>query len=110
VIPPAAPILNDRKGKRQVKTFDDIVIRLEMMETIADYMESAIDDAILASGMSDKAAKVQHLFYILLEQITQTKEEATEIAGHVKVCNAIFAVNRVNELQAEIDRLRAAKV
>jgi len=92
-----------------VKTFDDIVVRLEMMETLADSMERAIDDAILASGMSDKALKVQHLFYILLEQINQTKGEAAEVAGHVKVCNAIFAVNKVDELKAEIDRLRAAK-
>lgn len=92
-----------------MKTLDDVVIRLEMMNTLAASMEDAIDAAITASDMSPEALKVQHLFYILLEQINQAKEEANEVAGHIQVCNAILAADRVRAMQRELEELRAAK-
>lgn len=92
-----------------MKTLDDVVIRLEMMNTLAASMEDAIDAAITASDMSQEALKVQHLFYILLEQINQAKEEAGEVAGHVQVCNAILAADRVRAMQRELEELRAVK-
>lgn len=92
-----------------MKTLDDVVIRLEMMNTLAASMEDAIDAAITASDMSQEALKVQHLFYILLEQIDQAKEEVGEVAGHVQVCNAILATDRVKAMQRELKELRAVK-
>ena len=48
-----------------MKTLDDVMIRMEMMNALATSMEDAIDAAITASDMSQEALKVQHLFYIL---------------------------------------------
>lgn len=92
-----------------MKNMDDIIIRLEMMETLAASMEDAIDAAITASEMSRETLKVQHLFYILLEQIHQAQEEADEVAGHIQVCNAILAADRVRAMQSELKELRAVK-
>ena len=89
-----------------MKTLDDVMIRMEMMNALATSMEDAIDAAITASDMSQEALKVQHLFYILLEQINQAKEEAEEVAGHIQVCNAIFATGRVRAMQKELQELR----
>lgn len=89
-----------------MKTLDDVMIRMEMMNALATSMEDAIDAAITASDMSQEALKVQHLFYILLEQINQAKEEAEEVAGHIQVCNAIFAAGRVRAMQKELQELR----
>ena len=89
-----------------MKTLDDVMILMEMMNALATSMEDAIDAAITASDMSQEALKVQHLFYILLEQINQAKEEAEEVAGHIQVCNAIFAAGRVRAMQKELQELR----
>lgn len=56
--------------------------------------------------MSSGLEQVQNLFYILTEQIGSAKEDIDEVAGHIRVCNAVYAVNRVQELKAEIDRLK----
>ena len=92
-----------------MKTFDDIVIRIGAMESLSCSIEQAVDDAILETGMTPGLERMQNLFYILDEQIRTAKEEADEVAGHIMVCNAVFAAGHVRELEAEIKRLRASK-
>jgi hypothetical protein len=63
----------------------------------------------MVSGMSKEVLKVQHMFYILLEQINQAKKETDSAAGHIQVCNAILAADRVRAMRKELEELRAAK-
>lgn len=92
-----------------MKTFDDIVVRIGAMDSLANSIEKAIDNTIFEAGMLPGLEHVQNLFYILIEQIGSAKEDIDEIAGHIEVCNAVYVVNRVEELKAAIERLKGAK-
>ena len=35
-----------------------------------------------------------------------TAADTEELNGHVKVCNAVYAVNKVDEMRATIERLK----
>ena len=93
-----------------MKTFDDIAIRIGAIESLMPSIEKSLDDAFLESGGSPAIEQVQNLVYILTEQIEAAQAEINEVAGHIQVCNAVYAAGRVRELQEEIERLKADKV
>lgn len=92
-----------------MKTFDDIAIRIGAIESLIPSIEKSLDDAFLESGGSPALERVQNLVYILTEQIEAAQAEINEVAGHIRVCNAIYAAERVRELKEEIERLKADK-
>lgn len=93
-----------------MKTFDDIAIRIGAIESLMPSIEKSLDDAFLESGGSPAIEQAQNLVYILTEQIEAAQAEINEVAGHIRVCNAVYAAGRVWELQEEVERLKAEKV
>ncbi len=60
---------------------------------------------------SEKAIKrTRDLFYIAWESLIQIEKDLDELSGHIGVCNAVYAVNHVNELKSELARLRGEAV
>ena len=87
-----------------MKTLETITIKLEQMDSLMYSIESAM---LEVDGEDINAAKRLHnLVYLLWDHLQQLAKDATEVNGHIKVCNAIFAVNHVDELKAEIERLK----
>lgn len=91
-----------------MKTLEDVIVRLDIMESLAYSVEGYINE-MAAEGASATARRAQSLFCLLMEQISTAQEEANEVDGHIKVCNAVYAVNRVEELRAEIERLKGTE-
>ena len=88
-----------------MKTFDDIAIRIGAIESLVPSIEKSLDDAFLESVESPAIERVQNLMYILTEQIEAAQAEINEVAGHIRVCNAVYAAGCVQELQEEVERL-----
>ena len=82
-----------------MKTFDDIAIRIGAIESLVPSIEKSLDDAFLESVESPAIERVQNLMYILTEQIEAAQAEINEVAGHIRVCNAVYAAGCVQELQ-----------
>ncbi len=86
--------------------FEDITLKIEQINSIAYALEGAMIEAE-GHGPDDKEAKqMRNLFYALFDQLEQLQKDADELHGHITVCNAIFAVNHVNELKAELAQLK----
>ena len=86
---------------------DKLITRAEQVKILAYTLEGVIIEADLYSA-GEESRRVADLFYLLQEQIETLTELVNDIGGHIEVCNAIYAVNRVEELKAEIERLKAA--
>ncbi len=84
--------------------FEKITNRIEQINSLVHSLEGAL---IEADNGSEQMRRTSNLFYVLLEQIKNLKEEANELSEHIEVCNAIFAVNHVNELKKEIELLKS---
>lgn len=93
-----------------MKTFDDIAMRIGAIDSLMPSIEKSLDNAFLDSGGSPAIERVQNLMYILTGQIEAAQAEINEVAGHIQVCNAVYAAGRVRELQEEVERLKAEKV
>lgn len=85
---------------------DKIITRAGQICDLAHALEGAI---IEIDDGSEPVRRVQSLFYVLLEQFEFLNSELDKLNEHVYVCNAVFAVNRVQELKDEIEQLKAAK-
>jgi len=87
-----------------MKTLEDIILRLDQM----DSLMFSIEDAMLAAAENggNDTKKLHNLVYILWEQLQQVTKEATELNGHIEVCNAVYAVHRVEELKNELAELK----
>ena len=85
--------------------FDDILVKLEQV----DSLMYSVEGAMIAAAPEDGGAEVtrlHNLVYLLWDQLRQIAEDTKELNGHVKVCNAIYAVNKVDEMRATIERLK----
>lgn len=89
-----------------MKNFEDMIIKMEQIDSLLYAMESALLND--SENFDDNKAKkqVHNLFYLLWENFSKLQDDAEELNGHIGVCNAIFAVNRVNELKQEIADLK----
>lgn len=84
---------------------DEMICKIDEIDTLSYSLESLLYEAdVFNSG--EKGKKVVHLFFVLQEQIENLANKAHELSGHIEVCNAVNAVNHVNELKAEIKRLK----
>lgn len=83
------------------------ILKLEYrMEQLVSLME--VIDIMLEKD--NVAAHTAALCYLLQEQIKQVQSEVIALEGHCLVCNTIYAINNVRELQAENEALRAALI
>lgn len=84
---------------------------LQKIEIRSEHLKSlayAFEGAMLDSEDSPEAHKrMQNLFYVLYEQIEMLDKEIKETNGHNIVCNAIFAVNHVEELKSKLALLES---
>jgi len=85
------------------KTIDDIIIDLEQIDSFMYAFEGML---LEADGNNAALIRAQNMFYILWKQLQQSKNDALEVNGHIKVCNAVYAVNRVKDLKEELAELR----
>lgn len=80
------------------------------VDQINDFMPS-IEDAMIAAADPDanrhEMNRLHNLIYILMEQTESLKELMSAVQGDIIVCDAIYAVNDVNKLRAELDELKA---
>lgn len=81
---------------------DNIVTRVQQINSLA----YALEGAIINEASDNDTMHLQNLFYLLQRELIQLEKDADELAGHIAVCNAVYAVNRVGELKEEIERLK----
>ncbi len=84
--------------------FDKIEVRAGQLESLAFALETAIIEMDDGRLNNPEGTRMQDLFYVLMEQIETLNKEITELHGHIAVCNAVYAVNHVNDLKSEINK------
>lgn len=89
-----------------MRDFCDVIAKLDQIDSLMYSIETAMLDAA-PTDADEKVMRLHNLIYLLWGQFSQVRAEADELNGHIKVCNAIFAVNRVREKDDEIEALRA---
>lgn len=87
-----------------MKNLDDIIIKMEQIDSLLYAMEGAL----LEENEDDHKTKKQshNLFYLLWENFSRLQNDTEELNDHISVCNAVFAVNRVEELKQELSDLK----
>ena len=80
-----------------MKTFDDILVKMGQLDSLMYSVESAMIEAAPEDGGEE---------VIRLHNLKQVTADTEELNGHVKVCNAVYAVNKVDEMRATIERLK----
>ncbi len=101
-------IIQRKDENVNMKTLDTIMTSIDQAESLTNALEDAIINFTETNVENEYNAK-KHMFnllYVLLEQLQKLKADAEDVQGHIEVCNAIYAVNRVDELRAEIERLK----
>lgn len=88
-----------------MKSFDDVIAKMKQIDSLMYSIETAMLDAAPAEH-DEKVMRLHNLIYLLWEQLSQAQADIDELNGHVAVCNAIYAANRVREMQEEIERLK----
>ena len=88
-----------------MKSLENIIIKLEMMDSLMFSIERAMIEAT-TEELSDETKRLHNLIYLLWEQLQQVTKDFGEVNGHIEVCNAIYAVNRVEELKRELVELK----
>lgn len=92
-----------------MKNLDEMIIKMEQIDSLMYAFEGAILNADETFGENNEKKQVHNLFYLLWEQLQQVQKDAEELNGHIGVCNAIYAVNRVEELKQELAELKTEK-
>lgn len=93
------------EGSNGMKSLENIIIKLEMMDSLMFSIEGAMIEAT-TEELSDETKRLHNLIYLLWEQLQQVTKDVGEVNGHIEVCNAIYAVNRVEELKRELVELK----
>ena len=89
---------------RNMKNYDDLYARLDNINGVMYSAEGTIINSVDMSTHEGKS--LTGLFYTLWEQIKALEGDIREIEGHTNVCNAILAVNHVEELKEELALLK----
>lgn len=87
-----------------MKDFNDLYARLSNINGMMYAAEGAVINS--ADMRSNEGQSLSGLFYILWEQLKALESDIQEIGGHTSVCNAILAVNHVEELKEELALLK----
>lgn len=88
-----------------MKTLENIILKLEQMDSLMFSIEGAMIEAA-EEDLSNETKRLHNLIYLLWEQLQQVSKDVGEVNGHIEVCNAIYAVNRVEELKQELAELK----
>lgn len=88
-----------------MKSFESILLKLEQVDSLMYSIEGAMINATVEE-LSTEDKRLHNLIYLLWDQLQQITKEVTEVNGHIDVCNAIYAVNRVEELKRELVELK----
>lgn len=97
-------ILYEERKVNTMKDFNDLYVRLSNINGMMYATEGAIINS--ADMKNNEGQSLSGLFYILWEQLKALESDIQEIEGHTNVCNAIFAVNHVEELKEELACLK----
>lgn len=83
---------------------EKITMRLEQINSLMYVFEGAMLEAFdEVYGGINEINRVHNLFCILLEQLENLKSDIIGLQGHISVCDAIYALNHVDELKEEIE-------
>ena len=77
-------------------------MKMDQLDSLMYSIETAMLDAAPADA-GEKVIRLHNLIYLLWEQFLQARADIDELN---EVCNAVYAVNRVREMQDEIERLK----
>ena len=94
-----------------MKNLDNVCIKLNQVnESLMYALETALVDEWGTEEAAERSIKrARDLFYIVWDNLNQIEKDLDELNGHIKVCNAVYAVNRVNELKEELETLKSGE-
>jgi len=82
----------------------NVIFKAERLEALA----YAVDNEMLSittEGCSeencDRISRAQYLFDILYDELKNLKTALDDLSGHIRVCDAVYAVNQVRQITAE---------
>lgn len=90
-----------------MSTIENVAIKVGQINDFMYFVESAMIDADGAEG-GEETRRLHNMVYLLMDMLEGLENDVDELDGHRRVCDAIYAVNHVNQMKAEIERLRAA--
>ncbi len=83
-----------------------IEMKLGQIESLLYVFEDEMIQAF--EGELKNKQRTHNLFCVLLDQFELLEKTVEEAKGHSRVCDAISAVNHVQELRDEIEALKSA--
>lgn len=89
--------------------FENITTRIEQINSLAYALEGAIIEAAGHDEGERETKQMHNLFYVLLSELEQLAKDADALDGHIAVCNAVFAVNHVDQLKEELEALKSGE-
>lgn len=92
-----------------MKNLDDMIIKMEQIDSLMYALEGALLNTDEEADCDTDKKQVHNLFYLLWEQFQQLQKDADELNGHIEVCNAIYAINRIEELKRELAEVKSGK-
>ena len=94
-----------------MKNLDNVCIKFNQVnESLMYALETALVDEWETEEATERSIKrARDLFYIVWDSLNQIEKDLDELNGHIKVCNAVYAVNRVNELKEELEALKSGE-
>lgn len=94
-----------------MKNLDNVCIKFNQVnESLMYALETALVDEWETEEAAERSIKrARDLFYIVWDSLNQIENDLDELNGHIKVCNAVYAVNRVNEMKEELEALKSGE-
>lgn len=97
-----------------MKNLENVCLKLNQVNDSLMYaLETALINVNERETDEDNEKAIKRsldLFYIVWDSLTQIEKDLDELSGHIKVCNAVYAANHVNELKSELASLRGEAV
>lgn len=87
-----------------MKNYENVCIKLNQVN---DSLMYSLETALLDELETENGVKrARDLFYIVWDILNQIEADLDELNGHIAVCNAVYAVNYVNDLKAELESVK----
>ena len=90
-----------------MKSLESVIQKLDQLDSLMYSVEGALIDAA-EEIIGSETKRLHNLFYLLWEQLQQVTKDVEEVNGNIEVCNAIYAVNHVEEMKRELAELKKA--
>ena len=82
-----------------MKDLESIIVKLCELDSLMYVIEG---EMIAVNEAGSDMKHLHNLIYLLWGQLQQMENDVEEINGHIKVANAVLAVNHVEELEREL--------